>query len=130
MVNRISHSFTPSTTIPEGRVTYRRFESTHPDSCLRIPRPAQRICGLAELVPNAEAASMEPPLDVQVRAPDAAGAALQAAFVVDRDSLVFEPIDVSRAEIQASLRLAVFQTFFPVNDLQMAFRVNLEPVQE
>ena len=48
---------------------------------------------------DAIAAAGEAPLDVEVRAADTAGAALQAAFMIDRNTVAFLAVDISRAKI-------------------------------
>jgi hypothetical protein len=72
----------------------------------------------------------ESPIDIQVRAAYAAGTALQAAFMIDRNTVFCQAVNIGRAEIQAGL----FPAFIPANCiifyLEMALLINLESIQK
>ena len=58
----------------------------------------------------------EAPVNVQMRAGDAAGAALEAAFVVDADMVAFQAVDVRRAQVETRLAFAFFHANFAFYD--------------
>ena len=70
----------------------------------------------------------ETPLNIQLRAANPAGTALQTSLMVNADALTFQSVNVRRAEIEAGPFLTGFQAFFAVNDAQMAFFIHLETV--
>mgnify|MGYP006304129115 CR=1 FL=1 len=70
------------------------------------------------------------PLDVQVRAGDAAGTALQAALVGHIDGPLGHGVDPGRTEIQTWLLGAVPGTDLRIQNLQVRLCVYLKTVQE
>lgn len=83
---------------------------------------------LAKLVADAVAASRETPFNVQVGASNAAGTALQTTFVVYGNTVAFLAVNISRAQVQASLLLAFILADFSVNYFKVAFLIHLETV--
>ena len=66
---------------------------------------------------DAVAALGETPFDIQMGTADAAGAALQATFVIDADAVAFQPVNIGRAKIKAGLVLAFVLANFAVDYL-------------
>ncbi len=70
----------------------------------------------------------ETPFYVETGATDATGAAFQATFVSDDDTVFFQPVDVCRTKIETRL----IGTFVPahrsINDPQMWILIHPEPV--
>ena len=81
---------------------------------------------MADAVP----ALREFPLDIQIRTADAAGPALQAAFMINRYSVAFQPVNISRAKIQTGLLFALLLANIVVFDFQMTFLIYLKTIQK
>jgi len=77
-----------------------------------------------ELVADAMAPLGEAPLDVQVGASDAAGAALQAPLIGHADAIFLKPIHIGGAEVEAGLLLAPLHAHGPVSDPQMGLLIH------
>jgi hypothetical protein len=63
-------------------------------------------------------------------ASDSAGTALQAAFIVDAYPVMFQPVDIGRANVKAGLLLAVIDANRAVYDFQMRGFIHVKPVQK
>jgi len=63
-------------------------------------------------------------------AADPAGAALQAPFIVYADSVLFQPVNVGRANIKAGLFLAVVDANRAVYDFQMRGFIHVKAIQK
>ena len=61
----------------------------------------------------------KPPLDVEMWASDAAGAAFQASFVSYTDAVFFKLIHVGRADVEAGLIRTFLQTQGAIDDAQV-----------
>jgi hypothetical protein len=79
---------------------------------------------------DAVAALGETPLNIHLRAANAAGTAFQTSLMMNADALTFKSVYISRAEIKAGPFLAALQAFFAVNYMQVAFLVHFETVQK
>ena len=70
----------------------------------------------------------EAPLDVQMGAADAAGAAFQAALVGHANAVFFQPVHICRADVETGL----FDTFFhaqsAIDDAQVGFLIHPKPI--
>ena len=81
-------------------------------------------------MPDAETSGGKTPIDVQMWASDAAGAAFETSFVVDTDPVTFELINIGRTDIQAGLLPAVFHTDLFVDNLKMRRFIYVESIQK
>jgi len=79
---------------------------------------------------DAIAAFREPPFNIKVRTPYTAGTAFQAAFMIDRDTVAFLPVDICRTKIQARLLFTLILADFSVNYFKMTFLIHLKPVEK
>jgi hypothetical protein len=85
---------------------------------------------LSEFVSNSVSAGWKFPFDVKVRTSDSTGAALQATFVINTDSVMFQPVHIGRANVKAGLLLAVINTNRAVYDVQMRGFIHVKAVQK
>jgi hypothetical protein len=81
-------------------------------------------------MPDAETSGGKTPVDIQMRASDAAGAAFETSFVVNTDPITFELINIGRTDIQAGLLPAVFHTDLSVDNLKMRRFIYVESIQK
>ncbi len=81
-------------------------------------------------MPDAEAAGGKSPVNVEMRTSDPAGTALQAAFIVDGNPVVFQPVNIGRTDVKAGLLPAVIDTNRPVDDFQMGGFMHVKTVQK
>jgi len=90
-------SFVPSKRIEE----FRNVEQEEGANTSRFLLPILSILSSlsTELVANAVTALGKAPLDVEMRAADPAGAAFQAAFVVNAYAVFFQFVNIGRANI-------------------------------
>src|SRR5271157_3363820 len=58
---------------------------------------------LPELMADAVSSPGKPPLDVEMGAADPAGAAFQATFIGHPDVVLFQPVNVGRADVETGL---------------------------
>ena len=79
---------------------------------------------------DAVTAFREFPFNIQIRTSDAAGPALKAAFMIDRDPVPFQTINISRAKIQARLTFTFILADRSIDYFKMAFLINLKTVQK
>ena len=84
----------------------------------------------SEFIPDAVSAGGESPVNVEVGATDSAGAAFQAAFIVDADPVMFQPVHIGRANVKAGLLLAVINTNRAVYNVQMRGFIHIKAVQK
>jgi hypothetical protein len=68
------------------------------------------------------------PLNIEIRAGDAAGATFQTPLVVYTDAVLLQSVNISWAEIKAGLLLAISQALLAVNNAKMAFFIYLKTV--
>jgi len=81
-------------------------------------------------VADAISAPGETPLDVEMGAADAAGAAFQATLIGHADAVFFQPVNVGRTDVETGLVWAFFQTKSTIDNPQVRFFIHPEPVQE
>jgi hypothetical protein len=81
-------------------------------------------------MPYAETSGGKTPVDIQMWASDAAGAAFETSFVVNTDPIMFELINIGRTDIQAGLLPAVFHTDLSVDNLKMRRFIHVESIQK
>ena len=70
------------------------------------------------------------PLDVEVGASDAAGAAFQASFISHADMVLIQLVHVCRAKIEAGLLGALVPAHRAVPNPQVGLLIHAEPVQK
>jgi hypothetical protein len=85
---------------------------------------------LSEFVSNSVPAGWKFPFDVKVRTSDSTGAALQATFVINTDSVMFQPVNIGRANIKAGLLLAVINANRAVYDFKVRGFMHIKAVQK
>jgi hypothetical protein len=79
---------------------------------------------------DAIAASGEAPLNIEMGAGNAAGAAFQTTFVIDADAVLLQTINIGRTEVKTGLLLTIPYTLLAINYPKMAFFIYLKTVQE
>ena len=87
-------------------------------------------CKLSEFMPDTEPSGGKAPIDIQMRAPDAAGAAFETSFVADTDPALFELVNIGRTDIQAGLIPAIFHTDLSVDNSKMRRFIHVESIQK
>jgi len=63
-------------------------------------------------------------------ATDPAGAALQAPFIVDADPVLFQTVDIGRANVKAGLPAAVVEAHRTVQDLEVRSLIHFKAVEK
>jgi hypothetical protein len=58
----------------------------------------------------------EPPLDVEVGTANPAGAAFQATLIGHADVVLFQPVYVSRADVETGLVWTLIPAYSPIDD--------------
>ena len=71
---------------------------------------------LAKLMADTVSSFREPPFDIQVGAADAAGAAFQATLVGDGNMVLFQPVDIRRADGETGLVRTFLEAYRAVSN--------------